>query len=56
MDDSEKAQIEKVVLLHLDMFSKTLLEIKKEICSELYSILDARRLAAMQMDKEIKIK
>lgn len=41
-------------MLHLDVFSKTLIELEHYLPKDLYSFLDARRKFASQMDKEMK--
>lgn len=54
LDDNEKNEIEEAILLHLDIYKKTLVEILKEIPLSLYNKLDARTLDAIRRDIEIK--
>lgn len=55
LDDDEEREVEELVLLYLDIYKKTLLEIENQIPTQLYGILDARILSAMDEDKNIKI-
>lgn len=55
MDDIEQKKIEEAILLYLDIYKKALLEIEKQIATELYNKLDARRLLAIEEDRHIKI-
>lgn len=54
LDDNDKRQIEEAIVLHLDVFSKALIELEHYLPKYLYSLLDARRKSASQMDKEMK--
>lgn len=54
LDEVDQRKVEEVVVLYLHRFSKTLIELEQSIPKDLYSIIDARRLAASKIDKEIK--
>lgn len=53
-DENEKREVEEVVVLHLHNFSKSLIELERSIPKDLYNILDARRLTASRLVKEMK--
>lgn len=55
LDDDEKREVEEAVLLYLDIYKKTLLDIENQILAQLYDKLDARRLSTMEEDNHIKI-
>lgn len=55
LDDNEQKEIEEVVLLYLDIYKKALLEIAKQILTQLYNNLNARRLSSMEEVRHIKI-
>lgn len=46
--------LEEAILLYLDIYKKSLIEILKEIPLSLYNKLEARRLDAVKRDREIK--
>lgn len=54
MDVKNQRQIEEAAILYIDVFSKALIELEKYLPKDLYSLIDARRKSASQMDREIK--
>lgn len=55
LEDDEQREVEEGVLLYLDIYKKSLIQIENQIPAELYNMLDARRLFSMQEDKHIKM-
>lgn len=54
MDHKYQRKIEEAVILYMDVFSKALIELEKYFPKDLYSLIDARKKSASQMDREIK--
>lgn len=54
MDEENQRKVEEVVDFHLHNFSKTLIELKRSIPKDIYNIIDARRLIASKINKEMK--
>lgn len=54
MDYKDQRQIEEAPIFYMNLFSKELIELEKYLPNDLYSLTDARRKSASQMDREIK--
>lgn len=53
-DDKDKKQLEEAIVLYLDSFSRTLIELEKTLPKELYDKLEVRKLHAQTLDRQIK--
>lgn len=53
-EEKDKKEIEEEILLYLDSFSRALIELEKILPKELYDKLEAKKLHAQTLDRQIK--